>query len=212
MGLEVIVKRLLFIVACLGLGGTSWAGFTALNYVPIADILRHREALFSYSLTGYERNIDKRYYHNNGLTVGLLDRIEVGYDTDLANTTSLNAKLLVVDGYKGFSASVGVSNWADRTADPYVSLSYDLERCRLHGGLWSQGGVGTAYIGIDFGLGDSFTIMGEHITSGIGSTWVGGFYSVKQVPGLGVQLAVGIPNDRSQGLSHMLYISYGYRF
>lgn len=204
--------RLSFTCACIALGSTTWAGYTALNYVPIADILRHREAIFAYSLTGYERNIDKRYYHTNELTIGLLDRVEIGYVNDFADSTSINAKVLLLDGYRGLSASVGVSNWVDRSADPYLAMSYDMKCCRVHGGLWRQGGVGTAFIGVDFGLGDSISIMGEHVTSGIGSTWLGAYYELKQVPGLGVQFAVGVPNDRSLPTAHMLYISYGYRF
>lgn len=136
-----MVKRLFFVGAVVSLTIPVQAGFTGLNFVPIADLLRHREGLAQYLVAGTDPKIDKKYGHANALTIGLFDRVEVGYDNDFLGETVYNAKALLIEnskGLKNFSLSAGISNWKGRQSDPYVVGSYAFEKFNLHGGWWRQ--------------------------------------------------------------------------
>ena len=89
-----MVRAGLLLLAC-GASATAWGGSTALNVMPVADILRHREAMLYVWTQGNERHVDPVYYHGNSLQVGLWDSLEIGYDDDFEGTTSWNAKVLL---------------------------------------------------------------------------------------------------------------------
>lgn len=132
------------VLISLGVVGTTaaWAGPTGLLIIPIADILGHGEAAYTYALSGNERNIDKGYVHGHGLQLGVADRIEFGFDNDFFGGTTYNAKMLLVDDKKDgrYALSFGLLNMGDTKGDMYLVGRYNLsERCRLHCGYMQSG-------------------------------------------------------------------------
>lgn len=210
-----MVKRLFFVGAIVSITIPVQAGFTGLNFVPIADLLRHREGLAQYLVAGTDPKIDKKYGHANALTIGLFDRVEIGYDNDFLGETVYNAKALLIEnskGLKNFSLSAGISNWKGRQSDPYVVGSYAFEKFNLHGGWWRQGNVSTGFAGFDFELFPGCAAMAEHVTSRIGATWIGFSWEIPKVDGLAFGAGYGFANERGAGDQHYATLTYGFRF
>lgn len=105
------------------------AGPTMLNFIPVADILRHREAMIAYSIYGSEKNIDPTVTHAHAITIGLFDRLEIGYDNDFKGSTTFNAKLLLLEEPEDgkWALSAGIMNWdLYGYSEPYAVARYDL--------------------------------------------------------------------------------------
>lgn len=207
------MKRLLLCMAACGAAVAANATGTGLYLMPIADILAHREAFAFVGLQGNERNIDRSYAKFNALTVGLFDRIEVGVDNDFLGTTIFNAKLQLWDSPKqmpGTALSVGFANCNGRRSDPFIVGRVDMKGYRLHAGLWRTDTI-RAMFGTDF---DAFGGTGSiEFLSGPGSqTWLGYYFDIKQVEGLGIMLSVGIPSDHSVGVQHAAVLNYAFKF
>jgi hypothetical protein len=186
---------------------------TSLASIPIADILGHRELLANYGVFGTEQNVDKRIYHSQGLTVGLFDRVELGYDTDFEGTTELNAKLLLIEdpSEAAWALSVGVMGFVDGKGSPYVVGRHDFTGFRAHAGLLRQDGD-RLMLGFDGEAFGDCTWMVDY-TSGPGATtWVGLDVPIRQVDGLSLFAAVGVPHRRSDGLQAQLALYYGLGF
>lgn len=184
--------------------------------MPIADIVRHREAFGMYSITG--TNLDKTYVHGNSLTVGLFDRIEIGYDNDFLGTTTYNAKLLLIDKPKqapNLQFSVGFTSASfDRDyREPYAVASYSVGEGTLHAGYWRTGGVNRGMFGADFPCGiQGLSAMVEHISGPNSSTWLGLSYEIPWVEGLSLSVSFGIPSEKSDGTTRAAYLIYYFKF
>ena len=184
---------------------------TSLNVIPIADLLRHRELYLQYSVNG----AGKLYSHSAGATVGLFDRIEIGVDTDFLGYHTYNAKALIVDSpkwAKGIMASVGVCNARGGYREPYLAMSYEFEVARIHAGYWRTESTNTVMLGTDFWPFPNATGMIEHISGPNGVTWAGLYYELPALPGLSIGAAVGVPNRKSDGTQHFLFVGYGIKF
>jgi hypothetical protein len=191
------------------------AGPTGLNYIPIADILRHREVLLTYGATGSGSPSRAQYGHANGALVGLFDRVEVGYDNDFAGGNTYNAKLLLWEGGEKSvpgAISVGYCNANGNYGEPYVVGRYDLKNLRLHAGYWRTEGANRGIFGVDFTAFRDATAMVEHITGTGGSTWVGVCVNIPKAPGLSVMFSAKFPTSRQERVEHTVTVGYGFRF
>ncbi|MCX7799074.1 MAG: hypothetical protein N2109_01885 [Fimbriimonadales bacterium] len=185
-----------------------WAGTTALNAMPIADVLGHREAMLYLWTQGNERRVDPVYHHGGSLQVGLWDRLEIGYDDDFEGTATWNAKLLLAEGPAG-ALSVGWQSIEGDRATPFVVGRLDFRGWRLHAG-WLRDGVSRPIAGVDAPLG-SWTVMADWIGGDGATAWFGVCGEVL-TPGLCLTLSVGVPERRSDGVQHVLCLQYGVRF
>ncbi|MFN3685146.1 MAG: hypothetical protein ACK41F_14620 [Fimbriimonadaceae bacterium] len=201
-------RRAPIVLAAAAVAESAWCCPTALNVMPIADVLRHREAMVYLWTQGNERSVDPVYHHGNSLQVGLWDRLEVGYDDDFEGTTTWNAKVLLGEGKDG-AVSVGWTSIEGDRATPFVVGRLDLPGWRLHAG-WTRDGVSRAMIGLDAPLG-SWTLMAECIGGEGGATWIGACGEAL-APGLTLTLSVGVPHARSDGIQHIVCLQYGLRF
>src|SRR5690349_17614909 len=205
----------LFVVAGTALlSGSAFASGTALFLIPIADILGHREGFTYVGTYGYERGVDSRYYHYNAVTIGLFDRVELGFDNDFAGFTTYNAKVQILNGESGdpnLRLSAGLANINGRHSDPYGVATYDFPQFRLHGGIWRIDGSNQGFIGTDFPLGEATGSL-EYLGGPDGQAWASVFFPINQVPGLGLNLSVGLPNRRDDGVQHSALLFYGFKF
>lgn len=200
---------------CICVSACANAYPTALTFMPIANILRHREASLYYAATGNERHISKTYVHGFGAQIGLLDRVELGYDTDFLGNNWWNAKVLIVDdprGMPGFSLSVGSMNYQKGLHDPYVVAGLDLDFARLHAGAIRVSNVKRAMFGVDFSVLGNCTGMIEHVTGPNSFTWASLNVPIPGVEGLALMGSVKFPSVKSDGIQHMVTLSYALRF
>lgn len=204
-------------VGAATLAGMATAGPTGLMIMPIADILGHGEAYYTYSILGNERNVEKGYFHAHGVQFGLADRVEVGFDNDFFGSTTFNAKALLLDDKKSgrYALSFGLLNLGDRSGDMYLVGRYDLSKnCRFHCG-YMQAGDNSAIIGFDGPVNwnrlKDCSWSAEHISGDDARTWFALNVPVKEVPGLSAMLGFGIPKEKSSGIQHMAVLTYGFR-
>lgn len=202
--------RLSALAGSLFLACASQATPTGLFLMPIADILKHREAFAFAGLLGYERNVSKGHDYFNAATVGLYNKVEVGYDSDFMGSISGNVKLQLFEG-KGTALSVGVVNWRGDAVDPYIVGRYDGKGYRLHGGVWRTGGTGRLMLGTDFPVAEGLTGSLEFLSGPGSQGWAGLFYAIPGIPGLGVQVAAGISSDHSAGIQHSALLFYSFK-
>jgi hypothetical protein len=206
--------RLSLAVGTALLSGSVFASGTGLFLIPIADVLGHREGFAYVGTYGYERGIDPRYYNYNAITVGLFDRVELGFDNDFEGYTTYNVKVQLLDGNSGdpnLRVSTGLANINGKYSDPYAVATYDLPGFRLHGGLWRIDGVNQGFIGTDFPIGNLSGSL-EYLGGPDGQTWASVFVPIDQVPGLGLNLSVGFPNRKADGVQHSALLFYGFKF
>jgi hypothetical protein len=206
--------RILAAWACLGLVGIAHAGPTGCCVIPIADILRHREAFFGYTIGGTERNVDKSISHANYLTIGLFDRIEFGYDNDFNRNTVYNAKVLLWEAPKTgqMAVSAGFQNWDGKGyLEPYVVGRYDLPFCRLHLGALRDDRW-RLIAGTDFPLFGSCTGAIDFMSGPGARMWTSFSLPVPKCPGLALTFFAGFPMQRSEGIQWMVDLNWKFRF
>lgn len=183
--------------------------------MPIADILKHREAFCYYGISGNERHIDKRVYHVNSANIGLFDRVELGYDNDFEGNTVLNVKLSLYESTKAdYGLSAGFTNvdTKNKYVEPYVVGRYGFGNgLRLHAGTirtdrWR------VMIGADYAVGNDWLLAADWQSGPNGAVWAGATYNIAKIPGLSVSAFVGFPSVRSDGIQHQLLVNYAFRF
>lgn len=206
---------------CLSLGLLCVASFvnatpTGLYLMPIADILKHREGFAFAGLAGNERNVSKGYSYFNAVTVGLFDHAEIGYDNDFLGHTTYNVKLQLFDSPKqlpGSALSVGVVNCTGAYREPYVVGRHDFKDFRLHAGYWNTQGCGRIMIGADFKAFGNGTGAIEFLSGPSSITWGSLFLPIDKIlPGLGIDLAVGVPSNHAEGIQHSALLYYSFKF
>ncbi len=186
------------------------AGISTSLSMPIADVLKHREAQVMYTAYGNERNVDKGYVHEFSFCAGLSDRFELAASSDGLGNGVWHAKALLFET-KNAALSAGLQNINGAQSDPFVVARYDLPGLRLHGG-WTRDDASRALLGVDVPINDVFTSAVEHATGPNGYTWVGGFIAVPKVPGVSLTVGIGLPNTKADGVQHQLGVTYTVRF
>ena len=183
--------------------------------IPIADILRHREAFAYYGAAGTERHIDKKITHANSINVGLFDRVELGYDNDFEGNTVYHGKLLLWESEKVDAAvSAGWMNWDPKSdyGEPYVVARYGIPNGpRLHVGAM-RNDRWRAMFGVDHGLGNDWTVAADYVSGPDAYVWLGATYNIAKMPGVSISGNAGVPIRRSDGYQYSVFVNYGFRF
>lgn len=210
------MRKTLLIGACLAATAFASAGPTGLWVMPIADILGHREGFAQLGFGGTEQNVSKGFYYYNGVEVGVLDRVEIGYDNDFLGYTSYNIKVQLFDsprGLEGTALSVGVMNCCGGYREPFVVGRHDFKDFRLHAGYWNTMGCGRMVIGADFPVFGNGSASIEYMSGPSNATW-GSLYEPADfiLPGLGFVVAFGVPSNRSEGLQYSAMAMYTFKF
>lgn len=217
MQLQVIPSRVAAICATLaGLVALGAASPTSLSIIPIAEVLRHREAFAALYASGSGGPGRSQIQHTNALTVGLFDRVELGFDNDYRRTSTWNAKALLVETPSGQMVSAGWMNASGKAGDPYLVVQAPLtlgsRSARLHAGVGRFSGVGQGFLGLDMEVSDDLVAALEHISGSSGYTWLGVWKAIPKVEGLELGLSYGHPNRRSNGTQFYAMASLSFRF
>jgi hypothetical protein len=208
------VRKIFVMMGFAAAFSAAHASPTGLFLMPIADILKHREGFAFAGLQGTEQNVSKGYSYFNAVTVGLFNHAEVGYDNDFLGHTTYNVKLQVFDNLKqlpGTALSVGVVNCTGSYREPYVVARHDFKDFRLHAGYWNTQGCGRMVVGADFSAFKKCTGAIEFMSGPSSITWGSLFIPIDAIPGLGIDLAVGFPSDRHEGIQHSALLYYSFK-
>ena len=211
---EIFINKATLVAAGAALLSTcAVAAPTALGYIPIADILAHREIVYTFQTTGFEHRINPRYSWAHALQVGVFNRAEVGFDNDFLGNTVYNGKFQVFNEQqvKKTALSVGVWNYQHGKGDWDVVGRRDCSGYRLHCG-YQQSDEGHLMAGIDAPWGNSIVSLdyntGSH-SSGFGTAAV--TTPIKQVPGLSFMGVLTVPTDHLNGVQHTFVLIYDHR-
>lgn len=208
MGLKTPVALALVMGACY-----ANAGITALTFIPVADVLGHREVVMGYNAYGNERKIDKKIYHYAYTCVGIGDFAEIAYGDSLEKEQTFHAKIKLLEGEK-YGVSAGAMGLGERRgieADWFVAGRYDYKNVRLHAG-YLKDDEHRAFFGADFPIFGTCTGMLEWTTGPGAYGWVSLNVPVKQLPGFNIWLGAGIPSDReAQGYQYTVGFWYGFK-
>ncbi len=199
-------------LAFMMVAGHATASITALTFIPVADILGHREVVMGYLAFGNERNIDKKTYHYSYVCVGVGDFAEVAYGDDLEKGQTVHLKVKLLEG-SNYAVSAGAMNYEGNghQADLFVAGRYDLKNLRLHFG-YLKDDEHRAFVGADFPVFGNCTGSLEWVTGPGAFGWASLSVPVKQLPGLNLWLGAGIPSDRKvQGYQYTVGFWYGFK-
>lgn len=188
-------------------GALAHATPTILVSMPVADILRHRELSLGYTIAG-SPNGSRDVLHVPGFEIGLFDRVEFGFDSDLRGGNTLDAKVLLWESEMA-ALSVGILGWQDNVSSRYIVGRYDYKGMRFHGSLMRTPDANVAQFGIDFAFGPG-TVMADYTSGRGGYTWLG--YAFSPMDHVSVTLAGGRPTDASGGYQYYATVTYGMRF
>lgn len=193
-------------LAILG-GALAHATPTGLASMPIADILRHRELALGYTIAG-SPNGNREIHHVPGFELGLFDRIEFGFDSNLRGGDTVDAKLLLWESDKA-AISIGVLGWHDTDSSRYVVGRYDYKNVRFHGSLMRTPDASVAQFGIDFAFGPG-AVMADYTSGRGGYTWFA--YAFSPMDHVSVMLGAGRPTDSNGGYRYYSMVTYAMRF
>ncbi|MCH7903534.1 MAG: hypothetical protein IH944_03095 [Armatimonadetes bacterium] len=205
--------RVILVALALSLPTAAFAGWTALVLMPIADILGHREAYYGYSVSGTEPNVSKGIGHSHGMELGVFDRLELGYDNDFDGSTVFNTKLLLFEEPEEakYAISIGVADWSDAAGSAVLLGRHDFDGFRLHVAVMAEGSNRLA-VGIDAPFLDIGTWTVEYASGPGAYAWGGLFLPIDSVPGLELDLFLGVPSNKSDGVQYSVGFVYGWTF
>jgi hypothetical protein len=184
---------------------------TALNNIPIAECVGHREIYVYYGLSGTERRISKDLSHEVNVTIGIGDRFEFGFDTDLEGYSAFHAKAMILQG-EGWAMSGGYQFVRENESESYLTGMYECgESVRLHLG-WLENGRSRAFAGIEYFLSNDWRLFAETISGRDSSSSVGFGVPLAGLPGFDLMGALEIPHRRADGYSFTLFLGYSARF
>lgn len=203
------VRGFAICIVC-GLATYGWANESALNIMPIADVMGHREAVLGYGVASTES--DKRWFSAYYVQLGLYDKVELGWDNDFLGSTVWNGKVKLWDK-SGTALSAGIANVSDRTRpDYYVTGRYDWSNVRFHTAWRQWGGVDRGMFGFDCEVAPGLVGLFDHIGGNGEYTWFGLSYELSAVPGLAITGSYGRPNRKADGDQTVITATYGFRF
>lgn len=213
------MDRKLLLGLALTAGGTIFtcqaqAYSTSLINFPIADILRHREGLYTIGAAGFARNVNKGFNWAQTATVGVLDHAELGWSNDFNGHNVFDAKVQFWDSPKdGLAMSFGITNYdADaHTNDAFFSVRKDFANFRLHAEAYRSDKV-VGVFGADFCCGCGWSGAIEHKTGSDSQTWVAFTSPCIKMRGLTATLASRCPWDGGSGPQYQVILNYGFRF
>lgn len=186
------------------------AGPTALNSMPVADVLGDREISFSLYSYGERFKIGERGTSWHATQIGLFDGIEFGYDNNFYGETVWNAKLQFAKTKWG-AVSGGLLNWKSGSATPYVVGRVDFEKFRLHAG-WLKDDYERALVGVDFELPWGMTGMIDWFSAPNSYVWAGVSFEVPKLRGVNLTVSAGVPTVSGDRTLHSITLGYNIRF
>lgn len=208
MGLKMPVALALAMGACY-----ANAGITALTFIPVADVLGHREVVVGYLGFGNERKIDKKIYHYAYTCVGIGDIAEVAYGDSLEKEQTVHAKIKLAEG-SNWAISGGAMNLGERQGiegDWFAVGRYDFKNLRVHAG-YLKDDEHRGFFGVDFPVFGTCTGSLEWTTGPGAYGWASLNIPVKQLPGFNLWLGVGLPSDKEvQGVQYTFGFWYGFK-
>lgn len=215
----IFVKKNVATLIAIALTTSGLAAPTCLIVAPIADVLAHREVLFYHGIAGFDRRVDKRVQHWQGLTVGIFDGAEFGYDNDYMGTTVFNAKVRLAQGKGGkWAVSAGVQNLDGRTGamDKYVVGRADFKTFRVHAG-YLRADRPRLISGLDgpisarLRLPEGSTWMVDYVSGPLSPIWAAVNIPLGN-PRVQLMIAGGIPLQAATGWQYQFALNYGFRF
>jgi hypothetical protein len=186
---------------------------TGLINFPIADIMKHREGLYTMGASGFARNVNKGFSWAHTATFGILDRGELGVTNDFLGNTVYDAKVQLFDSEKqGVALSFGVCQYDvnARTADTFLSLRKDFSNFRFHATAYKSDSI-VGVFGVDFGCCGGWSAALEHMTGPASETWAA-LNSPVFSDHFSVTLATRAPWDGGTGPQYQAILNYGFRF
>lgn len=195
-----------------GIAACAVATPTSLILMPIADALGHREGALIYGVAGNERNVDRKVYHSLGVTLGLMDRVELGYFDDFEGFGSLDVKFQFLQADKGrLAVAAGVMNWRRGEADRYVALRQELKGWRLHAG-WVKSDRDRGFVGADFPMPWGWSGAVEYVGGPNALTSAMVNVPMPRVNNLLLSVWGTWPTVKSDGIQWGACLTYGFRF
>lgn len=202
----------LFIAGGLLFGASSaFAGPTGLNFMPIADMLGHREFSIEWYATGEKGK--KRWPSYNAGNVGIGDRLELGWDDDFLGETCLHAKVKLGEWCDGkYVVSGGYMSVKKPYSESYLVGRADMGWGNLHAG-WLENGTSRGMFGVDVPVFGDYSLMAEHVSGREGSSWVGVSGPIKFLPeGFSFTASYGKSNTKGVKDQYVFWVGYGFRF
>ncbi len=192
----------------------GYCGPTGLNFMPITDILGHRQAYVEFSSACSEHQIDPVVYHCGAVQMGLFDRVEFGIDFGFEPQEAevWNAKVKLFDSKDGkFALSAGLWNCEEDYVEPYAVASYKVGPGRMHFGATHDEAT-RLLAGFDVPIGKSFYAMGDYMSGNRELLCAGVGCNFEKIPGLTAIVGLTIPVNKSQGYEGRLVIGYTVKF
>lgn len=186
---------------------------TNLINFPIADILKHREGLYTVQANGFARNVNKGFSWGQTATIGVCDHAELGWSQDFMGHSVYDAKVQLVDDQEKFGTlSFGISAWDvdAHTNDVFLSYRKDVGNFRCHATAYRSDKINGIF-GVDFAGPCGWGCAVEHQTGSDSQTWVG-FTSPQIAKGLTATLTSRLPWDGGSGSQYQVILNYGFRF
>jgi hypothetical protein len=218
LGEEIIMDRKITLGLALLVGGVAVTGQahaqnTYLINFPIADILKHREGLFTFRTAGFARNINKGFDYKATAAFGVLDKAELGVSNDLRGHTTFDGKVqLWEDAKQGVAVSLGETDYDfdTRKGGSYLAFRKDFPAFRFHA-LAFKSDTTVGVFGVDFPLAHGWGGAIEHVTGPNSEIWVGANSPVF-MKHFNVLLTSRFPWDGGLGHQYQAVVNYGFRF
>jgi hypothetical protein len=180
--------------------------------IPIADVLRHREATVELSALKSEYRVDKKAYRYASINVGLFDKAEISLESSMGNDTWASGKLLLVEKPQGseFALSAGFQ-YADVKGywEPFVVARQSAGGARVHYGALRVK-TWRLILGVDADAGD-WTLAADFESGPKATVWIGACREFAGVPGLYAGAYAWLPVKRSDGYQYQSYLGYSWR-
>ncbi len=199
-------------VAVLLVVGLSpvWAGPTGLTVIPTADVLGPAAASLEFEAEGRRVPFGGDCDRFVLLQIGLPQSLELGIDACVTSSEGpwLNAKWVMMNETLRFPAvAVGLQGVGrDTTAEPYLALSRDVGRVRLHTGAIRLDHHTSWILGAESSLGPGLGVCGDYVSGNAGTASLGLSWEISDT--IAVAAARIFAND-SEGEDNW-YLNLGY--
>lgn len=182
---------------CCMLVTPAFGCYSGLAIIPTAETVGAGQYGLELQMDGTNPGSDETVRILN-TQVGIGERWEAGVDFDLSQEADsralLNAKYIFAqDGRRGNSFAVGTYNVANRFKhSPYIVATHDHSSFRLHLGAMRIEGNNRWFTGVDFGMGERWTLMADYTSGDENYSSLGFNYQFN--PGLGIMGGAMLPN------------------
>jgi len=155
----------------------AWAGPTGLTVIPTADLLEPATASLEFEAEGrhvpFGGDCDRFVLSQ----IGLPQRLELGIDGCVTSSEGpwLNAKwVMMSETLRCPAVAVGLQSVGkDTTAEPYLALSRDVGRIRLHTGAIRLEHHTSWIFGVESSLDPGLAVCGDYVSGTAGTTSLG---------------------------------------